>query len=105
MIKCEVVEEFTLKDFAKLKNIVRKSKNTYGMLYKGDVFECDENMAKYLTGENSKNKVVVKILEVIPEIHIKNEINIDSKKIIEEVNKEKQKETKKKSSKKAKKTI
>ena len=68
MIKVEVIEEFTLAKFDEIKNIVRKnlSKNENGRLYVGDTFECKEDMAKYLTGENAKNKIVVKILEVIP---------------------------------------
>ena len=66
MIKCEVIENFTLKDFKKLKNIIRKGKNLDGHLYKEDTFECDEDMAKYLTGENADKKVVVKIIEVKP---------------------------------------
>lgn len=66
MIKCEVIENFTLKDFKKLKNIVRKGQDLEGHLYKEDTFECDEDMAKYLTGENADKKVVVKIIEVKP---------------------------------------
>ena len=68
MIKVEVIEEFTLAKFDEIKNIVRSksTKNEYGRLYVGDIFECKEDMAKYLTGENAKNKIVVKILEVIP---------------------------------------
>jgi len=67
MVKCEVIEEFTLEKFDELKNIVRKSKDEKGRLFVGDTFECDENMAKYLTGDNPLNKVVVKVIEVIPE--------------------------------------
>lgn len=66
MIKCEVIEKFTLKDFNKLKNIQRKSVDVIGGLFVGDTFECDEEMAKYLTGSNSQKKVVVKVLEVLP---------------------------------------
>ena len=68
MIKCEVIENFTLKDFDKIeKSLIRGTvKNEKGHLYLKDTFECDEEMAKYLTGENAKKKVVVKVLEVIP---------------------------------------
>lgn len=66
MIKVEVVEKFNLKDFNKLKNITRKSVNEEGKLFVGDTFECDEKMAKYLTGGNPLNKVVVKVLEIMP---------------------------------------
>ena len=67
MVKCEVIEGFTLAKFNELKNIVRKGADTQGQLNIGDTFECDEEMAKYLTGGNSKGKVVVKVIEVIPE--------------------------------------
>lgn len=64
MIKVEVIEEFTLEKFDTLKNIVRKNKDTKGRLYVGDIFECDKEMADYLLGNNAKNKVVVKLIEV-----------------------------------------
>ena len=67
MIRCEVIEQFTLNDFEKLEDIKRKSFVTYGTLFVGDTFKCDEDMAKYLSGNNSKCKKVVKIIEVEPE--------------------------------------
>ena len=74
MIKCKVVEKFDLKDFDKLKNIKRKSADVKGTLYVDDEFECDEEMAKYLTGDNALNKVVVKVIEVEPEKTIEERI-------------------------------
>lgn len=68
MIKVEVInEDFTLKKFDELKNIIRKSEEEKGKLFKGDIFECDEKMVDYLTGNNPLNKVVVKVVEIIPE--------------------------------------
>ena len=67
MIKCEVIEKFTLKDFDLLKNVQRKNGGAKGTLYVRDTFECDEEMAKYLTGDNALKKVVVKVIEVEPE--------------------------------------
>lgn len=67
-IKCEAIIDFSLEEFSKLKNIVRKNKSTDGMIYKGDTFECDEQMGKYLSGDNSKERKVINVLEVIPEI-------------------------------------
>ena len=66
MIKVETIVEFTLNDFDKLKNLVRKdiSKNEKGRLYVGDIFECNKEMVEYLTGKNTYNKVVVQIIEV-----------------------------------------
>ncbi len=75
MIKCEVIKDFTLKRFNELKNIKRKSFDTKGKLYIGDTFECDEDMVKYLTGNNDEGEVVVKVIEVEPE---KTEIVIDN---------------------------
>lgn len=66
MVKVEVIENFTLKDFDKLKNIVRFDKDKKGTLFIKDTFECDEKMAKYLTGDNIFKKVVVKIIEIKP---------------------------------------
>lgn len=67
MIKVEVIEEFTLGKFNELKNITRKQKEQEGKLFIGDIFECDEKMADYLTGNNPINRAVVKVIEVIPE--------------------------------------
>lgn len=67
MIKCEVIKEFTLERFDELKNIQRKRIDSKGKLYVGDTFECDKNLAEYLTGKNEKGKVVVKVIETIPE--------------------------------------
>jgi hypothetical protein len=68
MIKVEVInEDFTLERFNELKNITRKSVAEKGKLFKGDTFECDKKMVDYLTGNNPLNKVVVKVIEVVPE--------------------------------------
>ena len=68
MIKCEVIEEFTLEKFDELKNLVRarEDKNQNKKLYLKDTFECDKEMADYLTGGNSYKKPYVKIIEIIP---------------------------------------
>lgn len=95
MIKCEVIEKFNLKDFAKLKNIKRVAKDVEGKLFVGDTFECDESMADYLTGNNVLKKAVVKIIEVA-----KKETTKEAK-IVEEITKE-EKPIKKSSKKKSK---
>lgn len=89
MIRVEVIEQFILKDFYKLNNIKRKSIDVKGTLFIGDTFECDEDMVKYLTGNNEQGKTVVKVIEVEPEIKINEE------KIVKKVY-EKNKPTKKK---------
>ncbi len=70
MIKVEVIENFTLEDYNKLKNVkkvISRKENEFGAR---DTFECDEKMVDYLTGNNALNKVVVKVIEVEPEIKI-----------------------------------
>ena len=80
MITCEVIKQFTLGQFDQLINIKRRSVEKYGTLYVGDQFQCDLKMAKYLTGNNEKSKVVVKILEVEPEVK---KVSKKSKKTVE----------------------
>ena len=77
-MKCRVIEKFTLKDFDKIKITKRKMLDTYGRLYVDDEFECNEEMAKYLTGGNDEGKVVVKIVEVKQEPKLKSKaVNIE----------------------------
>ena len=67
MIKCEVIEQFTLGRFDEIKDTIkRKNADTYGKLNVGDIFECSKDLAEYLTGKNNKQKVVVRIIEVLP---------------------------------------
>lgn len=75
MVRCEVIEKFTLGNdkrfkFEDLQEIKRKdiNKNDYGALYVGDEFLCNNEMALYLGGENPIKKVVVKVIEVLPEV-------------------------------------
>lgn len=69
MVKVIVTSEFTLGRFAELKNIERAdtNKKEEGHLYVGDKFECTQEMADYLTGENKVHRSFVKIIEIIPE--------------------------------------
>lgn len=75
MIKCEVIEEFTLEKFNELKNLVRANadKNQDKKLYLKDAFECDKELADYLTGDNLYKRPFVKVIEVIPEEVIEDE--------------------------------
>lgn len=67
MIKCRVTQNFTLEEFNKLVNIQRNCGGKNGELRVNDTFECDEKMAKYLTGDNKDKVCVIEIIEVIPE--------------------------------------
>ena len=66
MIKVEVIEKFSLKEFNKIQNIARASIDEMGKLFVGDTFDCDEDMAKYLLGDNPLGRAVVKVIEVEP---------------------------------------
>lgn len=69
MIKVIVTEDFTLGRFNELKNIERanSNKNEDGHLYVNDKFECNEEMARYLSGENGEHRAFVKTIEIILE--------------------------------------
>jgi len=100
MIKCEVIENFTLENYSKLKNVNRvisRKDNEFGVK---DTFECNKEMADYLLGNNVLNKTVVKVVEVeLPKVDVKKIIESakDDKEIVEPI---KEKPKKKKTSKK-----
>ena len=50
MIKCETIKDFTLGKFEELQNIQRKKIDTYGKLYVGDIFDCDDKTANVVVG-------------------------------------------------------
>ena len=71
MVKVEALSDFSLRKFNEIKNLQRKARNTVGMIYTGDIFECDDEMADYLTGNNARGKAVVKVLEILPDKDVK----------------------------------
>lgn len=85
MFKVKALREFTYGSFDKIKNLERhnKEKKKEGTLYAGDIFECTEKMAQYLTGECGY--VLVRVIEVIPEEVKKNELGnpVDTREIEE----------------------
>ena len=69
MVKVKALEGFTLGRFAEIKNLVRAAgKGMDGKIEKGDVFECEEDLAKYLTNEtpNPVNRAVAEVIEIAP---------------------------------------
>ena len=84
MIKCEAIKDFTLGKFNEIKNLVRFNPNfnEKGRLYLKDKFECDEDLVRYLTGENDKKIIVARVIEIIHD-EVKEEIKIEEK--IEEI--------------------
>lgn len=106
MIKCEVIENFTLEKHNELKNVkkvVDRKDNEFGVR---DTFECTKDMAEYLTGKNVLNKTVVKVIEVEPEVIKTNseikvkkentEVVVNKNKLAKEITKAIKKTTKKK---------
>jgi hypothetical protein len=98
MIKVEVIENFTLEDYNKLKNVkkvISRKENEFGAR---DTFECDGKMVDYLTGNNALNKVVVKVIEVEPKkVTVEKVIESakDDKEIVESIKPKKKKSSKK----------
>ena len=88
MIKCEVIENFTLEKFEQLKNVekvMNRKNNEFGVR---DTFECDKEMADYLLGNNVFKKTVVRVIEVEPEFIKRNdEIKVKKENIEVVVNK------------------
>lgn len=66
MIKCKVIEDFKMDRFNELKNLKRADKDRIKYLYVGDTFECSEELADYLMGNNPIKKKVIKTLKVVP---------------------------------------
>lgn len=77
-VKVEVlIDDFTYGKFDEIKDsLVRKSQANQDMhLYKGDTFICEEGEALYLSGENEKGIVAVKVLEQPKKEIAKEEVN------------------------------
>ena len=69
MIKVKVIEDFSLTRYNEIKNIVRAtSKNEEGYLYVGDIFECNQDLVDYLSGNNRLGRAFVEAIEIIPEV-------------------------------------
>lgn len=69
MIKCEATDTFTLLKFKELKNLTRidKDNEKEGKIYKGDIFECNKDIAYYLLGNNDYKREFIRVLEIIPD--------------------------------------
>lgn len=80
MIKVEATANFTLQEFDKIKIIKRKGIELKGKIFAGDIFECTRDMCDYLMGGNRNNMTVIKIIEVVPDVHM--HINNDVEKVV-----------------------
>ena len=90
MVKVEVIEGFSLARFNEIQNLVRANRDNEGHLYIGDVFDCSDDLAEYLTKTNARGRAFVKVLEVIPE-----KVEVKEEKVIEEKPKRRTRTTKK----------
>lgn len=77
MVKVQAIIDFNYKNYNKIKDLQPVNKIQEGKIFAGDIFNVEDDEAKYLTGENKNKIVAVKVLEVIPEI--KEERNITTK--------------------------
>lgn len=89
MIKLEAIESFTLSRYNEIKNMQRKSIDTEGRLYEGDIFECEKELADYLLGNNAIHRAVVKVIEVEPEVNVKIDGDALAKEVIKQTKKKK----------------
>jgi len=76
MIKVKALENFWCGRFNEIKNIVRAtSTDEEKHLIKGDVFECNNDLATYLLNEegnkNPVNRALVEVIEIKPELEVK----------------------------------
>jgi hypothetical protein len=64
MIRVQAIKDFTLSRYDEIKNLKPRTIRKEGKIYTNDIFECSIDLAKYLCGENDKNIVAVRVLEV-----------------------------------------
>lgn len=67
MVKVQAIIDFNYKNYNKIKDLQPTNKIQEGKIFAGDIFNVEDDEAKYLTGENKDKIVAVKVLEVIPE--------------------------------------
>lgn len=70
MVKVQAIIDFNYKNYNKIKDLQSANKIQEGKIFAGDIFNVEDDEAKYLTGENKNKIVAVKVLEVIPSIRI-----------------------------------
>ena len=79
MVKVQAIIDFNYKNYNKIKDLQPTNKIQEGKIFAGDIFNVEDNEAKYLTGENKNKIVAVKVLEVIPEIKEEKKITTKGK--------------------------
>ena len=79
MVKVQAIIDFNYKNYNKIKDLQPANKIQEGKIFAGDIFNAEDDEAKYLTGENKDKIVAVKVLEVIPEIKEEKKITTKGK--------------------------
>ena len=79
MVKVQAIIDFNYKNYNKIKDLQPTNKMQEGKIFAGDIFNVEDDEAKYLTGENKNKIVAVKVLEVIPEIKEERKITTKGK--------------------------
>lgn len=79
MVKVQAIIDFNYKNYTKIKDLQPANKIQEGKIFTGDIFNVENDEAKYLTGENKDKIVAVKVLEVIPEIKEEKKITTKGK--------------------------
>lgn len=79
MVKVQAIIDFNYKNYNKIKDLQPTNKKQEGKIFAGDIFNVEDDEAKYLTGENKDKIVAVKVLEVIPEIKEEKKITTKGK--------------------------
>ena len=79
MVKVQAIIDFNYKNYNKIKDLQPTNKMQEGKIFAGDIFNVEDDEAKYLTGENKNKIVAVKVLEVIPEIKEEKKITTKGK--------------------------
>ena len=79
MVKVQAIIDFNYKNYIKIKDLQPANKMQEGKIFAGDIFNVEDDEAKYLTGENKNKIVAVKVLEVIPEIKEEKKITTKGK--------------------------
>ena len=79
MVKVQAIIDFTYKNYKQIKDLESKNIKQEGKIFYGDIFNVEDDEAKYLAGENKNKIAAVKVLEVIPEIKEEKKITTKGK--------------------------
>lgn len=79
MVKVQAIIDFNYKNYTEIKDLQPTNKMQEGKIFSGDIFNVEDDEAKYLTGENKNKIVAVKVIEVIPEIKEEKKITTKGK--------------------------